>query len=330
MSNLPLVRFLISAAAHTDSVWYGSLVFVHVRPLELLLRERGTAGDERGRRDEREGQFREQTHDASLICACAVARVDVSAYRSAPTTTTWTLVLLFLSGRRCERRHGVLQRILARQQRPHVDAARRQIVDRPVELDAPAERAAQVELLRHQLVDDERQRLVRQRADLHDDAAALGRGDARLERGEVARDFVGRRRTAASRARRRRGRRAASRRRRRSRACASGRSSTSETVILRAPASRAAITVTQPIVPAPVISTDLPSEIAAALDRVQADRERLGERELAERDVAAHRIALPLAHHEVLLEHALHVREAGSRCRGSACSQQSCSRPSRQ
>jgi hypothetical protein len=26
MSNLPLVRFLISAAAHTDSVWYGSLV----------------------------------------------------------------------------------------------------------------------------------------------------------------------------------------------------------------------------------------------------------------------------------------------------------------
>ena len=26
MSNLPLVRFLISCAAHTDSVWYGSLV----------------------------------------------------------------------------------------------------------------------------------------------------------------------------------------------------------------------------------------------------------------------------------------------------------------
>ena len=26
ISNLPLVRFLISSAAHTDSVWYGSLV----------------------------------------------------------------------------------------------------------------------------------------------------------------------------------------------------------------------------------------------------------------------------------------------------------------
>ena len=50
-----------------------------------------------------------------------------------------------------------------------------EVFDRPVEFDAPAERAAQVELLRHELVDDERQRLVRQRADLHDDAAALGR-----------------------------------------------------------------------------------------------------------------------------------------------------------
>ena len=26
ISNLPLVRFLISSAAHTDCVWYGSLV----------------------------------------------------------------------------------------------------------------------------------------------------------------------------------------------------------------------------------------------------------------------------------------------------------------
>ena len=71
------------------------------------------------------------------------------------------------------------------------------------------------------------------------------------------------------------------------------------TVTVRAPARRAAITVRQPMVPAPVISTDLPSEIGAALDRVQRDGERLRERELAQR---ARRpptgIALPLAHDE--------------------------------
>ena len=82
-------------------------------------------------------------------------------------------MLWFLSLASANACDGILQRELAGQQRPHVDAARRQVVDRPVELDAPAERAAEVELLRHQLVDDERQRLVRQRADLHDDAAAL-------------------------------------------------------------------------------------------------------------------------------------------------------------
>ena len=37
--------------------------------------------------------------------------------------------------------------------------------------------------------------------------------------------------------------------------------------------------------------------------------ERLGERELAERDVAADRVALALAHDEIFLEHALHVRK---------------------
>src|SRR5690349_22116350 len=46
------------------------------------------------------------------------------------------------------------QRILPGQQRPHVDAPRREVIDRPVEFDAPAERAAQVELLRHHVVDD--------------------------------------------------------------------------------------------------------------------------------------------------------------------------------
>ena len=117
---------------------------------------------------------------------------------------------LVLVGRRAERRDGILQRILARQQRPHVDAARRQVVDRPVELDAPAERAAQVELLRHQLVDDERQRLVRQRAHLHDHAAALGGRDARLQRVEAARHFVRDVELRRRAARRPRGRRAAS------------------------------------------------------------------------------------------------------------------------
>ena len=43
-----------------------------------------------------------------------------------------------------------------------------------------------------------------------------------------------------------------------SRACASGRSRMSDTVTDFAPARRAAITVRQPMVPAPVISTDLP------------------------------------------------------------------------
>ena len=40
---------------------------------------------------------------------------------------------------------------------------------------------------------------------------------------------------------------------------------------------------------------------------MQTHRQRLGKREFAQRDVAAHRIALALAHHEIFLEHALHV-----------------------
>src|SRR3954454_18251216 len=88
--------------------------------------------------------------------------------------------------RELERLDGVLQRKLSRQQRPHVYAARRQVIDGPVELNAPAECTTQVELLAHDLVDDERQRLVRQGAHLHDDAAALRRSDTRLERVEAA------------------------------------------------------------------------------------------------------------------------------------------------
>ena len=167
--------------------------FVHVRPLQLLLRERGPAGD-RPRRPQRPrgASFEIKRMTASLDGMMRMKRVDrVQCRVHVLRDDHLDLGALVLVGRRGERRHGVLQRILARQQRPHVDPARRQVVDRPVELDAPAERAAQVELLRHQLVDDERQRLVRQRADLHDDAAALGRRDAGLERVEVAGDLVG-------------------------------------------------------------------------------------------------------------------------------------------
>ena len=42
---------------------------------------------------------------------------------------------------------------------------------------------------------------------------------------------------------------------------------------------------------------------------MQSHRKRFGERKLAQRDVPRHGIALPLAHHEVFLEHALHVRK---------------------
>ena len=43
---------------------------------------------------------------------------------------------------------------------------------------------------------------------------------------------------------------------------------------------------------------------------METDGERLRERQFAERDVGLHRVALALPHHEVLLEHPLHVREA--------------------
>jgi hypothetical protein len=145
--------------------------------------------------------------------------------------------------------------------------------------------------------------------DLHHDAAALGRRHAGLERVEVARDFVG---DVELRILERVGFAVGAQRHVRADdlACDNGRSSTSVTVILRAPASRAASTVTQPIVPGARDQHRLAEEVAAAIHAVQAHGERLGERELAERDVAVHGIALALAHHEVVLEHALHVREA--------------------
>src|SRR5215831_10669368 len=65
---------------------------------------------------------------------------------------------LVLVGRRTERGDRILQGILAGQKRSDVDTPGREIVDGPVELDTPAERAAKVELLHHQIIDDERQR----------------------------------------------------------------------------------------------------------------------------------------------------------------------------
>ncbi len=84
----------------------------------------------------------------------------------------------------------------------------------------------------------------------------------------------------------------------------------SETVTLRAPARRAAITVTQPMVPAPVISTDLPR---SSPPRFTACRPTAsGSANASSPSVMSppHRVALALAHHEVFLEHPLHVREA--------------------
>src|SRR5438128_10598556 len=81
---------------------------------------------------------------------------------------------------------GLRERKLARQQRLNIDPPRSDVLDRPVEFDAPAERALEVELLGHDLADDERQRLVRQSADLDDGASALDCRDAALERSETA------------------------------------------------------------------------------------------------------------------------------------------------
>ena len=163
-----------------------------------------------------------------------------------------------------------------------------QVRDRPVELDAPAERAAEVELLRHQLVDDERQRLVRQRADLHD-ARALSPRRRRYSSAAKLPETSSATSNCGARARPPRGRaRIVRRRRPRAPSRAAGRA-TSLTVTSAAPARRAAITVRQPIVPAPVTSTDLPSRSPARCTACSADGERLGERELAQRDVAGDR-----------------------------------------
>src|SRR5690242_9540078 len=56
---------------------------------------------------------------------------------------------LVLVRRRVEGLDRIGERVLAGQQRPHVDSTRREILHGPVELDAPAERAAKIELLRH-------------------------------------------------------------------------------------------------------------------------------------------------------------------------------------
>src|SRR5437016_14410534 len=85
--------------------------------------------------------------------------------------------------------NGVLERKPPREQRTHIDASRRQILDGPIEFDAPAERALEVELLHHDLVHDERKRLVRQCPDLHDGAASLGGRHAALQRSQASRSL---------------------------------------------------------------------------------------------------------------------------------------------
>src|SRR5205085_8185157 len=72
-------------------------------------------------------------------------------------------------------------------QRSDVDPARSDVLYRPVELEAPAECTLEVELLDHDLVDNERQRLVWQGPDLDDRASSLHRGDAGVERMDAAR-----------------------------------------------------------------------------------------------------------------------------------------------
>ena len=47
MSNLPLVRFLISAAAHTDHLWYGSLVSYTCAHFSFCCASAGTAANDR-------------------------------------------------------------------------------------------------------------------------------------------------------------------------------------------------------------------------------------------------------------------------------------------
>ena len=68
MSNLPLVRFLISAAAHTDSVWYGSLVSYTCAHLSFCCASAGRRSDQR--RDghcHEDTNFAKRTHDVSSV-----------------------------------------------------------------------------------------------------------------------------------------------------------------------------------------------------------------------------------------------------------------------
>src|SRR5207253_6154811 len=209
--------------------------------------------------------------------------------------------------RELEGLYRVAQRKLPREQRPDVDPVRGDVLDRPVELDAPAERAFEVELFDHDLVDDEGQRLVRQRADLNDRAAAFRGGDAGLERGEAAGRLEGdvelwrrQRLRLAVGAEGARGTNLARRFQRpiqhvghAHHRCASEPRRDNGEATYGAPARDEYV---------------LAEQIAGAVDRVQANRKWLGECQLSQAHVAGHRVALPLAQDEILGEHALHVR----------------------
>jgi len=85
---------------------------------------------------------------------------------------------------------------------------------------------------------------------------------------------------------------------------------------LAGPASRAAITVTQPIV-APVMSTDLPSTSPPRLTPCQTDGQRLGERG-SQSEMCRRRIALAFAHDEYSWNIPC-TSQICWRCRESAC-----------
>src|SRR5438046_1088716 len=93
--------------------------------------------------------------------------------------------------RELEGLHRFGQRKLPRKQWSDIDPVRSDVLDRPVELDTPAERTLEVELLHHDLVDDEWQRLVRKRAHLTNRAAPFRRTEPGLDRAEAAGRLAG-------------------------------------------------------------------------------------------------------------------------------------------
>src|SRR5215813_9748631 len=175
MWYLPLVRFSISPAAHTDHLWNGSEVSYTCAHLSLVW---ATAAPE-------------ITMSAASAASLPIDRM----FTSPPLEKDFPMSLrgdeLHLGALRLvlgerKRFYRFRQRKLAGKQRADVDAPRGDVLDRPVELDAPAECPLEVELLGHDVVHHEGKRFVRQRAHLHDRAAALDRRDAGIQRRQAS------------------------------------------------------------------------------------------------------------------------------------------------